>query len=42
MKKILLTGCTLGLLLGAHAHANEAPLTGALGKIASAKSITLG
>lgn len=42
MKKILLTGCTLGLLLGVHAHANEAPLTGALGKIASAKSITLG
>ncbi|MFL9675089.1 transporter substrate-binding domain-containing protein [Pseudomonas marginalis] len=42
MKKILLTGCTLGLLLGVHAHANQAPLDGTLGKIASAKSITLG
>jgi len=42
MKKILLTGCTLGLLLGAHAHANQAPLDGTLGKIANAKSITLG
>lgn len=42
MKKILLTGCTLGLLLGAQAHANQAPLDGTLGKIASAKSITLG
>ncbi len=38
MKKILLTGCTLGLLLGAQAHATE----GVLGKIASTKSITLG
>ena len=34
MKKILLTGCTLGLLLGAQAHANQAPLDGTLGKIA--------
>ncbi len=42
MKKILLTGCTLGLLLGAQAHANQAPVDGTLGKIASAKSITLG
>ena len=42
MKKILLTGCTLGLLLGAQAHANQAPLDGTLGKIASVKSITLG
>lgn len=42
MKKILLTGCTLGLLLGAQAHANQVPLDGTLGKIASAKSITLG
>ncbi|WP_053128044.1 transporter substrate-binding domain-containing protein [Pseudomonas sp. MIACH] len=42
MKKVLLTGCTLGLLLGAHAHANQAPLEGTLGKIANAKSITLG
>ena len=42
MKKILLTGCTLGLLLGAQAHANPAPLDGTLGKIANAKSITLG
>ncbi|MBY8947490.1 transporter substrate-binding domain-containing protein [Pseudomonas sp. SH10-3B] len=42
MKTVLLTGCTLGLLLGAHAHANQAPLEGTLGKIANAKSITLG
>lgn len=42
MKKILLTGCTLGLLLGVHAHANQAPLDGTLGKIASTQSITLG
>ena len=42
MKKSLLTGCTLGLLLGAQAYANEAPLSGALAKIASSKSITLG
>lgn len=42
MKKILLTGCTLGLLLSAQAYANEAPLSGALAKIASSKSITLG
>ncbi|WP_448653873.1 transporter substrate-binding domain-containing protein [Pseudomonas fluorescens] len=42
MKKILLTGCTLGLLFGAQVQATEAPLEGALSKIASAKSITLG
>lgn len=42
MKKILLTGCTLGLLLSAQAYANEASLSGALAKIASSKSITLG
>jgi glutamate/aspartate transport system substrate-binding protein len=42
MKKILLTGCTLGLLFGAQAQANEAPLEGTLGKVASARSITLG
>ncbi|WP_300629885.1 transporter substrate-binding domain-containing protein [Pseudomonas sp.] len=42
MKKILLTGCTLGLLLGAQAYGNEPPLNGTLSKIASAKSITLG
>ncbi|MGY1883038.1 transporter substrate-binding domain-containing protein [Pseudomonas reactans] len=42
MKKILLTGCTLEILLGAQAHANQVTLDGALAKIASAKSITLG
>ncbi len=42
MKKILLTGCTLGLLLSAQVYANEPPLSGALAKIASSKSITLG
>lgn len=42
MKKILLTGCTLGLLFGAQVQATEAPLDGTLSKIASAKSITLG
>ncbi|OAE12500.1 ABC transporter [Pseudomonas simiae] len=42
MKKILLTGCTLGLLFGAQVQANDAPLDGTLSKIASAKSITLG
>ena len=42
MKKILLTGCALGLFLSANAHATEAPLEGTLSKIASAKSITLG
>ena len=42
MKKILLTGCALGLLLSAQGHATEAPLEGTLSKIASAKSITLG
>ncbi|MDQ0737324.1 transporter substrate-binding domain-containing protein [Pseudomonas sp. W4I3] len=42
MKKILLTGCTLGLLFGAQAQATQAPLDGTLSKIASAKSITLG
>ncbi|CAI8863246.1 L-glutamate/L-aspartate-binding protein [Pseudomonas sp. IT-347P] len=42
MQKVTLLACTLGLLIGAQAHANEAPLTGTLGKIASANSITLG
>ena len=42
MKRILLTGCTLGLLFGAQVQANEAPLDGTLSKIANAKSITLG
>lgn len=42
MKKILLTGCTLGLLFGAQVQATEAPLEGTLSKIANAKSITLG
>ena len=42
MQKITLLACTLGLLIGSQAHANEAPLTGTLGKIASANSITLG
>lgn len=42
MKKILLTGCTLGLLFGAQVQANEAALDGTLSKIANAKSITLG
>lgn len=42
MKRILLTGCTLGLLFGAQAQATQAPLDGTLSKIASAKSITLG
>lgn len=42
MKKILLTGCAVGLLWGAQAVANEAALSGTLSKIASAKSITLG
>lgn len=42
MQKITLIGCTLGLLLGAQAHATEAPLQGTLSKIANAKSITLG
>ena len=42
MKKILLTGCALGLLFGAQVQANEAPLDGTLSKIANAKSITLG
>ncbi|MCF5544696.1 transporter substrate-binding domain-containing protein [Pseudomonas salomonii] len=42
MKKILLTGCTLGLLFGAQVQANQAPLDGTLSKIANAKSITLG
>ena len=42
MKKILLPGCTRGILLGAQAHANQVTLDGALAKIASAKSITLG
>ena len=38
MKTILLTGCALGLLLSAQAHATEAPLEGTLSKIASAIS----
>ncbi|AZE91761.1 transporter substrate-binding domain-containing protein [Pseudomonas orientalis] len=42
MKKILLTGCTLGLLFGAQAHATQTPLEGTLSKIANARSITLG
>lgn len=42
MKKILLTGCTLGLLFGAQVQASEATLDGTLSKIANAKSITLG
>lgn len=42
MKKILLTGCALGLLFGAQVQANEAPLDGTLSKIANARSITLG
>ncbi len=42
MKRILLTGCTLGLLFGAQVQANEAALDGTLSKIANAKSITLG
>jgi ABC-type amino acid transport substrate-binding protein len=42
MKKILLTGCALGLFLSANAHATEAPLEGTLSKIAGAKAITLG
>ena len=42
MQKITLIGCTLGLLLGAQAHATEAPLDGTLSKIANARSITLG
>ena len=42
MKRILLAGCTLGLLFGAQVQANEAPLGGTLEKIGNAKSITLG
>ncbi|AZF07826.1 transporter substrate-binding domain-containing protein [Pseudomonas sp. R5-89-07] len=42
MKRILLTGCTLGLLFGAQAQATQAPQDGTLGKIASTRSITLG
>ena len=42
MKKILLTGCTVGLLFGAQVQANEPALNGTLSKIANAKSITLG
>ncbi|NMY10041.1 transporter substrate-binding domain-containing protein [Pseudomonas sp. LY-1] len=42
MRKILLTGCTLGLLFGAPVQANEPPAEGTLSKIASTKSITLG
>jgi len=42
MRKILLIGCTLGLLFGAPVQANEPPTEGTLSKIASTKSITLG
>ncbi len=42
MRKITLIGCTLGLLLGTQAHADEAALGPTLGKIARANSITLG
>ena len=42
MHKITLLGCTLGLLLGAQAQANEAPSGPTLSKIAAAQSITLG
>ncbi|MCP3751457.1 transporter substrate-binding domain-containing protein [Pseudomonas sp. SBB6] len=42
MQKITLIGCTLGLLLGTQAHADEASLGPTLSKIASANSITLG
>ncbi|MBK5413860.1 transporter substrate-binding domain-containing protein [Pseudomonas sp. TH31] len=42
MQKITLIGCTLGLLLASQVQATEAPLTGTLNKVASAKSITLG
>lgn len=35
-------GCTLALVFGAQAQASEVPLTGTLGKVASANSITLG
>ncbi|VVO40775.1 transporter substrate-binding domain-containing protein [Pseudomonas fluorescens] len=42
MQKITLIGCTLGLLLSTQLQATEAPLAGALNKIANAKSITLG
>jgi len=42
MKRILLTGCTLGLLFGAQVQANDASLGATLEKITTAKSITLG
>lgn len=42
MRKITLIGCTLGLLLGTQAHADEAALGPTLSKIARANSITLG
>ncbi|EJK98997.1 MULTISPECIES: transporter substrate-binding domain-containing protein [Pseudomonas] len=42
MQKITLIGCTLSLLLTVQAHANEAPQSGTLEKIASSHSITLG
>ncbi len=42
MQKITLLACSLGLLLGSQVQANETPLTGTLGKIASTNSITLG
>lgn len=38
MRKITLIGCTLGLLLGTQAHADEAALGPTLGKIARAKA----
>ncbi|MBK5341996.1 transporter substrate-binding domain-containing protein [Pseudomonas sp. TH49] len=42
MQKITLLGCSLGLLLGGLAQADETPLTGTLSKIANTKTITLG
>lgn len=42
MHKGLLIGCTVGLLLSTQAQAGEVPLDGALGKIASSQTITLG
>ena len=42
MKKLTLISCTLGLLISQAASATEAPLQGALKKIADSGSITLG
>ncbi|AYG43566.1 amino acid ABC transporter substrate-binding protein [Pseudomonas sp. Leaf58] len=42
MQKITLIGCTLALLLGTQAHADEAALGPTLSKIAKNNSITLG